>query len=193
MTLRLGDLGGQAILASGPPSSSTLGSGIFLVGQAYKDTSAGVWYLCSSAGDKTTSVWDALGPGTTKRLAGTGAGDYTLTGSLAAVDATNLHWAVTIPTGWKLRVRAYANFDIAASSNPFLAIADSSTIKVESEISTGIALETLEALALEEEIDGDGASHTIEMWAAYSGTSGKIRNSSAAVSPRMICDLDPRN
>ncbi len=125
---------------------------------------------------------------------GSGSGSYTGTNtSYADVDAVNLGYTVTIPTGWKLSVVVSASvFPSTGAANVTLSLLDTSTI-VEQTL-TGTLNITL-GFCLNWAITGDGASHTVKLQAKTSNGSDawNIVNTSASLTPTMVFTLIPSN
>lgn len=131
---------------------------------------------------------------------GTGAGNYTSAStSYVRVDSTNLAYTVTIPTGWKLAVTVAGSIctQTAAVAHSF-ALADGSGdntgILVEGQNTAANASQPT-PFALTTVINGDGASHTINL--QYKTSNGAdsvlIANSGGTIKPTMTFILTPSN
>jgi hypothetical protein len=134
---------------------------------------------------------------TLKKGSGTGT-DYTTTSTAyVAVDATNLAYTVTIPTGWKLAVNASGTAGVnTAVATVYAAIADGGTIVTEHQL---IPTNTLSAnqlvFSLSWAITGDGASHTVDLRfkTANAADSADIVNASSTNTASMVFTLMPSN
>lgn len=130
---------------------------------------------------------------------GSGTGNYvTANTSYTVVDATNLSYTATIPTGWKLLIQASGNvqtntgsatagvalFVDPAGSNTTLA--ESFTINVAGAPST---------FSLASVFTGDGASHVFQLFQRTSNASDSVSmtNTSITSSPKMTFLLTPSN
>lgn len=128
---------------------------------------------------------------------GTGGGNYsTSSTSYVQVDGTNLTLTVTIPSGWKLMIHASGVMTVnTALTNIGAAIADGGTVVVEQIISVPTAANTDSAFALNWIINGDGASHSVDL--RFKTTNGAdaavIQNSTATQLPVMTFLLTPSN
>ena len=139
----------------------------------------------------------AVSMGVTRKL-GSQAGNYSITSAtFVDVDATNLAYTVTIPTGWKLLVQAalvYAQNTAAVGA--YFQIYD--TV---SGGQPGVANEVPPAtgqpssVSLLAVISGEGYSHTVKLQAATGNAADAviIQNSSAAYTPVMTFLLMPSN
>lgn len=125
---------------------------------------------------------------------GSGAGNYGSNNTtFAAVDTTNLQYTVTIPIGWKLLIQVNAaTFNSTATANVSLAIVDGSVL-VENQI-TGV-LNNSQNSTLSWVINGDGASHTINLQAKTTNAADNwnIFNDTATRIPTMTFLLTPSN
>ena len=126
---------------------------------------------------------------------GTGLGNYTSASTTYVdVDAANLGYTVTIPTGWKLAIQASCS--IASLTAPVavaVALFDSATL-VEA-FTNGPAASNTESASLFWVINGDGASHTIKLQfhTGNGADSVSITNSTATAIPTMVFILAPSN
>lgn len=127
---------------------------------------------------------------------GTGAGNYTTASTTyVQVDGTNLTYTVTIPTGWKLAIACGGSGWTTTASVFFgVALADGGTIifeidPISSSTGTGISW------VLNWVINGDGASHTIDLRFKTSNASdaATIQNNIATSIPTMVFNLTPSN
>lgn len=127
---------------------------------------------------------------------GSGGGTYS-SASLAyvQVDAANLLYTVTIPTGWKLLINASFRFGtntavVAAS----VALADGGTVIAETNANQPAAGNANPG-SLSWAISGDGASHTIDLRfkTANAADSVIMGNASATDTPAMTFLLTPSN
>jgi hypothetical protein len=127
---------------------------------------------------------------------GSGAGNYSSAStSDVAVDGTNLALTVTIPTGWKLSIVCSGGItSLTAAVTVFVGIADGGTTVLTQPIFPAIA-GNFQPFALAWEINGDGASHTVDL--RYHTTAGvdqvSINNASAIQLPTMVFTLVPSN
>jgi hypothetical protein len=126
---------------------------------------------------------------------GSGSGNYTSSStSYVDVDATNLAYTATIPTGWKLAVAASGSITSNAGQvNVLVSIFDSSTL-----LETSIlppAAGGLASFALSWVINGDGSTHTIKLQDKTSNGANSvlIANNSATLTPTMVFILSPSN
>jgi hypothetical protein len=129
---------------------------------------------------------------------GSGVGTYTTaSASFVDVDATNLSYTVTIPTGWKLSVAARGELGVQTALVPVeMRIIDGSTEIAISRILPA-ALNTFPAgdahmIAL---ITGDGASHTVKLQFKTTNAADtcNLSNSSSTDTPMMLFNLCPSN
>lgn len=133
---------------------------------------------------------------------GTGGGNYTTSStSLVRVDATNLAYTVTIPTGWKLMVNASGVVSSATGPGGVnIALADGSADN------TGILVLVLDvpaisgtgsfnAWTLNWVVNGDGASHTINLQFSTGNASDAaiMVNNTSTQKPMMTFMLTPSN
>lgn len=130
---------------------------------------------------------------------GNGAGNYASSSTTYVdVDATNLSYTVTIPTGWKLTIIASADvFVQTAAVNVQVALFDS--------VAAGVVLErtcwpqaaggSSVNATLPYVINGDGSSHTVKLQYKTTNASDSvaIANSSTTFTPTMVFDLSPSN
>ena len=128
---------------------------------------------------------------------GSGAGNYTSAStSYVQVDATNLLFTVTIPTGWKLAVFTRAN--VTSSTAAVLvgvAIADGGTVLVEDNLTPATTGTVAATSSLMTVITGNGASHTIDLRFKTSNASDSVllANVSTTVAPSMVFIMSPSN
>lgn len=126
---------------------------------------------------------------------GSGSGNYTSAStSYVDVDATNLAYTVTIPTGWKLGICVSGSFFTATSAvAQSLSLLDGSTL-VEVPI-TSATTSTVTPFSLSWVITGDGASHTVKLQYKTSNAADavEIANSSTTIVPTMLFILSPSN
>lgn len=131
---------------------------------------------------------------------GSGGGNYTTASTTyVRADSTNLNYAVTIPSGWKLMVSASGSaFTATGAVSMNVAIADGGSdntgILVEHAM-TASSTSAFMGWAIHWVITGDGASHTINLQYKTSNASDSatISNSSATIVPQMVCFLTPSN
>jgi hypothetical protein len=113
------------------------------------------------------------------------------------VDATNLSYTVTIPTGWKLAVTARCSLGVQTA----LVEVDVQLVDNGSQISVSRALPVVlnntapgdsTLLAV---INGNGASHTVKMQfkTTNAADTANINNSSVFDGPQMMFVLTPSN
>lgn len=125
---------------------------------------------------------------------GTGAGNYNGTNTTYSdVDATNLGYTVTIPTGWKLHIQVNAVvFNATATSTVNLALIDGSVI-VENQVTGPLNFTVSSTLGWV--INGDGNSHTIKLQAKTTAGADawNIFNDTATRIPTMTFILTPSN
>jgi hypothetical protein len=111
----------------------------------------------------------------TQKKGSAAGGVYTSTStSLVDVDATNLSYAVTIPSGYKLHIVATGSFyngTINDQSNVALTDISTSTVLNEQQMNA-IAASYALPFALNAIVTGDGASHTIRL--QFSVVSGSV-------------------
>ncbi|HLW79303.1 MAG TPA: hypothetical protein VKU44_06855 [Terriglobia bacterium] len=128
---------------------------------------------------------------TTTLKKGTGGGAYSTTStSYVDIDATNLAYTVTIPTGWKLIVSASGfGFSSTAAANIFVSLFDSATL-VETSF-TPANTTSNGPWALNWVIAGNGASHTVKLQfkTGAAADAANIANSSSTQIPTMVCQL----
>jgi len=126
---------------------------------------------------------------------GSGGGNYTTAStSYVDVDATNLSYTVTIPTGWKLAISASGQItSLTAVAGVSYALFDSSVIN-EGMVTPSAATFQLQ-FGISWSITGDGASHTVKLQykTANASDSASITNSSATLLPTMVFTLSPSN
>jgi hypothetical protein len=132
---------------------------------------------------------------------GSGSGNYTTAStSYVQIDGTNLSYTVTIPTGWKLAIAASGGgFTSTAAVFFGVALADNiggGGANVISE-TTILAASTSNstAWALNWVINGDGASHVVDLRFKTSNgaDSVNIQNNTSTVMPTMVFFLSPSN
>lgn len=134
---------------------------------------------------------------------GSGGGTYTSASTTYVVmDATNLCYTVTIPTGYKLSVQAQgvgntatavAQFQVAITDNAACSTANAGILiegafaAVSTAVNTGWSLGWV--------ISGDGAAHNIALQYKTSNAadSAQIGNASATLLPTMVFTLAPSN
>lgn len=139
----------------------------------------------------------AVSMGITQKV-GTGAGDYTTAStSYADVDATNLSFTTTIPTGWKLAVIASGNAAILTATN-FIGVAIFDSVAAAIVIEQFLNLPSVnqqQPFSLNTVIVGDGASHTVKLQFKTNSAadSAKVNNSSSTNKPSMMFILMPSN
>lgn len=126
---------------------------------------------------------------------GSGGGNYsTSSASYVDVDATNLSYTVTIPTGWKLSVAASGIwFQSTATATNAIALFDGSVV-VEKIVSAS-AINLNHDFSIAWVINGDGASHTIKLQYKTGNVSDalNIRNATATDTVAMTFILSPSN
>jgi len=147
-----------------------------------------------------TLTGTGIATGTLKK--GSGSGYTSASTTYVVVDATNLCYTVTIPTGWKLGIQvagtagtstAAVAFSVALTDNGACSTANAGLLQ---EISTiGPSAGTAIPFAFSYMITGDGASHNIAL--QYKTSNGAdsvlIGNSSASLTPTMAFTLFPAN
>lgn len=122
---------------------------------------------------------------------GSAGGDYTTSSSTYVdIDATNLKYVVTIPTGYKLDIKAVASGNNTTDSLDGLAIADGGTVVMQSIANNQGSGKTMSCLA---QITGDGASHTITLQFKCSASTLTLYNSTSSLTPFMTFILMPSN
>lgn len=143
------------------------------------------------------SVINSTQNGVTMTLkSGDGVTGYSTTsGSLVDVDATNLSYTVTIPTGYKLHITATASVvgTAGGTNETDLAITDISTATVLNQMSENPGVTGGSTpFCLTGLVTGDGASHTIRMQFSCTNSSGvSIINGSNNRIPHMTFMLMP--
>jgi len=123
---------------------------------------------------------------------GSATGNYsTASTSYVDIDAANLSYTVTIPTGWKLAV-AFSGGFFTNPGTGFLtfAIFDGSVIQEGSYTSTAVTVPINCSVATV--IAGDGNSHTIKMQWKISANTANLQNTGTTV-PTMTFILMPSN
>jgi hypothetical protein len=117
---------------------------------------------------------------------GSGAGDYnTGSGTTVDVDATNLAYTVTIPSGKPVLILASGTCAATAQMTGAVVIADGDTTLVEQQIFTPTVGANF-PFSLSGVVIGTGAPKTFKLRFRSSGAATfTIRNSSAAVAPRL--------
>jgi hypothetical protein len=121
------------------------------------------------------AAWQKFGTGTptiTVKAGSRNGTDYTTASTTYVdVDATNLAFTVTIPTGQKLMVTAMVpSFNSGANNTTYIRIVDGTTAIAEAAVDSP-ATTTPSSDCLVGVIAGDGASHTIKLqYAANAGT-----------------------
>ena len=126
---------------------------------------------------------------------GSKAADYTTTSAtFVNVDGTNLLLTITIPTGWKMTVLASGNVSVSNTAiNAFIAINDSVS-GIISRIGQILASTTVvSGWAVNGEINGDGASHTISLQYASDGVNTLTIKNSANNFATMVLIMTPSN
>lgn len=128
----------------------------------------------------TKQYVDALLPEITHKP-GSGAGDYTTTSTTYVdVDATNLAFTVTVPSGKKIVMWASGTVWTGASTVR-VALADGTTTLVEVEADGN----TADSFALNWVFVGDGASHTFKLrWMNTNAGTATMRNGTTATTNR---------
>lgn len=127
---------------------------------------------------------------------GTGAGNYSSSSTTyVQVDGTNLTNTVTIPTGWKLIITA--EFRMGTNTAAVFctaALADGGTVVVETGQQTPAA-GTLISSSLQWVINGDGASHTVDLRFKTSNGADAVAigNTNSTDIPVMVFTLLPTN
>jgi hypothetical protein len=129
---------------------------------------------------------------------GTGSGNYTGTNtSLANVDAAHLtSGALTIPTGWKLCVWCSGTcFPTTGTANVNIALFDSFSSAVVTQILQTGTLNTTLGFNLVYEFNGDGNAHTYTLQASTTNASDawNITNSALIGAPVMLFIMAPSN
>jgi len=134
---------------------------------------------------------------------GSGGGNYTSASTTyVVVDATNLCYTVTIPTGWKLAVQSQGSLgtstaavsaNIALTDNAACSTANAGVL-VENAFQT-VGAGATSPFNLVWAITGDGASHNIALQFKTSNgaDSALLANSSATFLPTMVFLLTPSN
>jgi hypothetical protein len=147
-----------------------------------------------AAGAKIQDASSGVHAGITLKK-GTGAGNYTTASTTYVdVDATNLGFTATIPTGWKLAISASGQLGTAtAAVAASVSLLDGATVVETSLTGTGVGV--LEPWALNWVINGDGNSHTVKLQFKTSNgaDSATIANSSATILPTITFTLLPSN
>lgn len=172
-------LGGSAGLsASGPV---TIGGNLSVTGNA------SITGTLQNAGGVTMGI-------TLKK--GTGGGNYVSSStSYVDVDATNLSYTVTIPTGWKLSVTAHGTvFQSTAAVSISVALYDTASSAVVSEIAASpFDISKSVPWGLGYVITGDAASHTVKLQYKTGSASdaANMVNTSTTATPTMIFTLMP--
>lgn len=137
------------------------------------------------------------GIGTLTLKKGSGGGNYTSAStSYVAVDGTNLLYTVTIPTGWKLAIAARGDVTSAtAAVLTGVAIADGGVVIVETQVTPATVNVVAAPFALAWVVNGDGASHTIDLRYKTSNAADSvvIANAAATLTPTMVFTLMPSN
>ncbi len=153
---------------------------------------SGNFLISDSAGNFTPQVGPGPGPfsavGTTRQLLGSATGTNYLFSSASVVpytpiDATNLNTSIVVPVGYRLVVEARVQ-GTTATGGSAVGILDTSTSTVLDAYSSSSA--SVLDFNLQGMIVGDGASHTISLQYALSGTgtnSIQIGNQPLTTSP----------
>lgn len=129
---------------------------------------------------------------------GTGLGNYTGANTSAAdVDAANLSYTVTIPTGWKLWCGATFNVFQSTAAGPVMnfLLADGGIALAGTQDVVASAVNMNTPVAINTVVTGDGASHTIRIQAATNNAadSWNMENATATRTPILTCILSPSN
>lgn len=136
------------------------------------------------------------GIATTVFKKGTGAGNYTSASTTdVVVDGTNLAATITIPTGWKLEVKAFGGISsLTATVTVFVGIADGGAV-LDTLPVTAALVGNFTPFAVGWVINGDGASHTIDLryHTTNAADSVTINNAASNQLPTMIFTLYPSN
>ena len=126
--------------------------------------------------------------------AGDANGNYTTTSAtFVDVDATNLAYTVTIPSGWKLHITTSFSANASAGQNCFVDLFDGATSILGGYFTNGsFGMQSLCAV-----VNGDGASHTIKLRFRTDGVNTlTIANNTANGDPQvphMLFMLMPSN
>lgn len=128
---------------------------------------------------------------------GSGAGNYvSASTSYVQVDATNLLFAVIIPTGYKLAIVARGDVTSATAAVAVgIAIADGGAVVVETALTPVVAGTVTAPFSLAWVITGDGLSHSVDLRYKTSNAADSvtIANPTATATPTMIFTLMPSN
>lgn len=180
-----------AYASAGGGGSGTVNSGT--AGQlAYYATSG-------TAVSGETTITNAQNGVTMVQKKGDGSTTYnTTSGSLVNVDATNLSYTVTVPSGYKLFITATGSYlgTAGGTNDNLVAITDTSTSTILNQLQNNPAVTggatpiTLTAI-----LTGDGNSHTINLQFASSNSSGVgiINSTGLSQFPIMTFLLMPSN
>ena len=123
---------------------------------------------------------------------GSGGGNYTTTSAAYVdVDGTNLAYAITVPTGFKMHITATASVKgTGLASTISFAVTDSTTILAEQSVEVAVAGDN-ETIALTHVFTGAGAASTFKLrWAVSTGTA-TMQNASATQTPRFTFFMAP--
>src|SRR5262249_5711398 len=127
---------------------------------------------------------------------GSGSGNYTSKStSYVQVDGSNLAFAVTVPTGWKLLIQASGTARSSSPAAPLsFALADNGSVLVEQSLAPR-ATGSGAAFGLNWIVTGDGASHAIDLrFKTGNGSSAvNVANSTPTNVPVMTFVLMPSN
>jgi hypothetical protein len=113
---------------------------------------------------------------------GTGLGNYSLTTTVADIDATNLALTVTVPVGQKIMIWANATCGTGSSVQPHLVIADGTTALADQQADTAGGSSMIGVIYV---FVGDGASHTFKLRGYTASGSSAVINTSAILTPMM--------
>ena len=138
-----------------------------------------------------TTITNAQNGMTMTLKKGSGLGAYTTTSiTYVELDATNLAYTVTIPSGYKLHVVATGYSSNSGAAVDSIALKDGSTLLCENSNGTGT---DFTPFALNTIITGDGASHTIALYAKTNAGTLSVANGSSTACPFMTFVLSPSN
>ena len=181
-------------------SVGTFGNGLGVFGTA-------VFHSSPQIGGPILNIGGTVSMGLTPKT-GSGAGNYTgaNTAAFISVDTTNLCTAITVPTGWKLKVDVSGVLEsVTAAVSQSVALVDAGTTCTGGGVTaltgtrrdiTPSALGTFDVnFAMSYVFTGDGAAHSISLAALTSNAADSwgIQNTSASAAPSMTFTLMPSN